>query len=61
MADQPIDIQRLIDEEIQRRIASGRLLDALDTADRLARDLGLPQVRVRIAAARQVAHLRRVS
>lgn len=37
------------------------LLEALETADRIARDLDLPQVRVRIAAARQASRLRRVS
>lgn len=37
------------------------LLEALETADRIARDLDLPQVRVRIAAARQSSRLRRVS
>lgn len=46
MADQPIDIQRLIDEEIQRRIARGELQAAEDPeTERLAREYQVEPVR----------------
>jgi hypothetical protein len=46
MSQQPIDLQKLIEEEIARRIASGQLLAAEDPeTERLAREYRVEPVR----------------